>query len=224
MYVDTFYAIDFDRCLGSVDACFGLLQDVLHDYKPVAVNEIEKAKEHVALTGETFLVFDYLKSIVPEEELEEIVREFTRRAQSVPGSLLEQGASEFIEWLKDTERAFGIITHGETKWQELKIVAAGLGDLPRLITTSNKKAEYIAKWQNDNKQFTVDSSLSGGLEIVADRVVLADDRMVAFEGLPLEAKGYWVVREVEVKSFQAGQLADNVTRVDYVDGIIAYEQ
>ncbi len=222
--VDTFYAVDFDRCLGNVDACFGLLQEVITDLTDVDMSELMVARRHVEATGETFLVFDYLASITTPENGERIESEFIRRGQASAGSLLEPGARELIDWLTTAEKEFGIITHGEQRWQIAKIKAAGLGDMPRMIASHKNKAAFVASWQNDQGSFDIAASVFNGDPVHADHVVLIDDRAVAFEGLPAQARGYWVVIDGDVKPFQEGSLPAHVTHIERISDIISYEK
>lgn len=222
--VDTFYAVDFDRCLGNVDACFGLLQSVIVDMTDVDISELLAARSHVEATGETFLVFEYLGSITTPQNAQAIESEFIRRGMAHPGSLLEPGARELLDWLATDKRQYGIITHGETRWQIAKIHAAGLGDLPRMIASHKNKAAFVASWQDGESGYVIDENVFGGESVRADHVVLIDDRAVAFEGLPVSARGYWVVIDGVVKPFQQGELPANVTQVQHINDIITYEK
>lgn len=222
--VDTFYAIDFDRCLGNVDACHGLLQEVISDKKLVDVGEFSRAREHVRTTGETFLVFEYLRKVGSPENVQGITDEFIRRGQATSGRLLESGAQELIDWLRAAHKNFGIITHGEHEWQVTKITAAGLGNVPRMVVGHRNKAQYIVSWQGDDGIFTISEELLEDSPISAREVVLIDDRALAFEGLPDAARGYWVVIDGEAQPFQQGTIPANVTEVHRISDIIDYEK
>src|SRR3990167_9086668 len=97
------------------------------------------------------------------------------------------GARELIELLTNRDEHFGVITYGGAVWQQVKMQAAGIDSIPHIITSQKNKGILISQWAEEG-------CVPNELECVPfDKVILVDDKVICFNGFPLEnAKGYQV--------------------------------
>lgn len=192
--INTFYVIDFDRCLGDVDVNFNLLKKTVHELSIIDDTSFQLARDKAEASGISFSVFEYIKRTNPNVNLDAIETAFIKSASKTPEGLLLPGAIELIKFLQRTNRDFCIMSCGDERWQRAKIVASGLGNLKRVIVTNPKKGEYISEWLNSkNSKFTIPAKLFyDDKSKQADEVVLVDDKAIAFEGLPVGTRGYLV--------------------------------
>jgi hypothetical protein len=219
--IDTFYIIDFDRCLGSVDASFSLLASIIEEMGVVASDVFQKARAETEAKGISFTVFGFLKEYTTDEATQTVVDEFVHRGHAQKDSLLEAGARHFIDWLDDKKRQYGIMSYGDPIWQPTKIVAAGLGSIPRQIINDPYKAHEIATWYDQNDEQYHLPEVFGGY--ISRTIVLIDDKASAFDNLPAGTRGYWVLKNGIALPFQAGPVPPAIITVDQIDKIIDYE-
>lgn len=221
--VENFYVIDFDRCLGNVDASFSLLQSIIGEMGLVSADEFAKVRADTEARGESFTVFGYLKDYTTDEITQRVVDEFMRRGKdATSGSLLEAGAQEFVSWLDENHKHYGIMSYGDRIWQSTKIAASGLGKIACMIVDNPKKAGVITTWRNDvNGQYELPQVFGG---YTTNEIVLIDDKATAFDNLPEGTRGYWVVKDGHPLAFQNGAVPSVVTRVEQIDQIIDLEQ
>jgi hypothetical protein len=225
--IDKYFVVDFDRCLGSVDASFGLLKDVVDELNlPVNSLTLQRASDEADSRGESFSVFQFIKQNYPNViNFDAIESSYIERASSNPRALHEPGAQQLINALKNSKSAFCIMSYGEVHWQMVKIRAAGFGDIPVDIIDTKYKAEQIAKWYDQQADFFIipETYFSDNLSRNAKEVVLIDDKASAFSNMPIGVRGYWVRNPSKLYAFQEGELPDSVQTVASVDEIIALE-
>lgn len=224
----TFWAIDFDRCIGNVDRLYGLLEEVVAEIAPLNVTQLEAARKEVELSGGSFDVLGYLRDIkkIDQATYEQVLRTFLERARSVRQQLLEPGAEVLFAYLEECNVPYAIVSYGNPLWQRLKIQAVGYGALPIYITDYPEKGKLIAGWHdNFSGRFTIPPDITGSDVLVVDNVVLVDDKAKAFDGLPLAARGYWVKPLFgELLRSQQGSVPEWVISVRGLEAIIELEK
>lgn len=221
--LDILYAIDFDRCLGDIDKSFNLLIDVLREYNPVVADNITSSRYEVEATGGSFNPYSQLR-LEQGLRMKDIRVRYIEKAKTI--HITEDGAHSLINYLKYSGKKFCIISYGDEEWQRLKIEAAGFGDLPILIVDSPMKAEIIASWHGDSGEFNVPAGCFADSKSQSVReVVLIDDKVVSFAGLPRGARGYWVSNDKAKKTqVQELDLPEDVVRVSGLRDIVAAER
>lgn len=221
--VKAFWAIDFDRCIGSVDTLYGLFEEIIGE-KTAVVNiaDLEITRQKLEVAGGSFDMLSYIQQALRDETLyQDIIQEFLARAAQKHETLLEPGVHELFEFLRRQKIPHGIVSYGHYEWQSLKIAAVGYGTMPYLILDHSKKGEVIAGWQT-TAGFQIPVAL-GGANLMSQSVVLVDDKAVSFTGLPDKARGYWV-RPETLLSFQEGSVPPSVTIVDTLLTIVTIEE
>ena len=157
-------------------------------------------------------------------DLNLIKNTYFERAILLKDRLLEPGAIELLDFLLTTSRNFCIMSYGDKGWQDLKILSAGLGDLPRLIVSSHKKGPLIANWFDKSScQYIIPKGcFSDNNPRITHTIILIDDKISAFNGLPDNARGYLVMGSANrVRSI--GRVSSRVKRVNRIDEIISLE-
>jgi len=222
--VDTFYAIDFDRTLGDVNANFDLLANYLHEHGVMDKDELMAHRKAEEARGESFSVLGYLRRHHSDTlDYEKFARGYQIVAAEHPGSLLIPGALEFLQWLEESGRAYGVVSYGNRDWQTLKIEASGLAAIPRIIVDTPRKSELFQSWQQPDGTFHLPRQLArGGSEIAAKTLVLIDDKLSAFDAMPPGERGYWLRTWSQQKDVPA-MLPEKIVMVDSFDEIRAFE-
>ncbi|MEI7689922.1 MAG: hypothetical protein WCI79_03095 [Candidatus Saccharibacteria bacterium] len=220
--IDRFFVVDFDRCIGNVDATFGLLKDVLDDLSIMSREDIQQARSQVEEQDKSFDAIEYVASSIPGVDLLLVKRRYIELAAQDQGSLLEPGAKEFIDYLKESNSKFCIMSYGNDFWQRLKIIATGFGDESVAIVGNKYKAGFIAGWKNSQTgYFDIPGSyFADGKGRTAREVILVDDKPIAFEGLPIGARGYLVQGSVKIHQSDVCELPPSVEQVVRVNEII----
>lgn len=224
--IDTFYAIDFDRCLGNFEATMSLVNAIAEDMSALSAENLTKANDEVKASGRSFMILKYLKDNDPDLDLDAVQKEFIRRAQVSPKSLLEPGAIELIDYLRSKNYQHCIMTFGDEAWQNTKVVAAGLHNTTTLVVSHDRKSHIISKWQDrTTSKFTIPGEcFTSKAPKLATEVVLIDDKPSAFIGLSEDALGYLVSREKIISSAPLIKLSRNVTQVASLKEIIDLEK
>ena len=123
------------------------------------------------------------------------------------------GANQLLTFLQQQAIAHGILTYGQADWQQAKILAAGLANLPVLVTDQTDKGTLIASWRQVSGAYQLPPELGGQ---IAEQIMLVDDHDYSFEGLPTEALGLYCGIDSEVK------LSANVHRISNLSEIEDY--
>lgn len=225
MIIDKYYVVDFDRCLGSVDASFALLTDIVSKLGAIDRQTMQIARDKVESRHESFSVFEYVKEAQPALDFGAIESEYIRRVAENPSSLQEPGASEFIDYLKASGAYFCIMSYGDPHWQAVKIRAAGFGDVHIELVSSARKSNYISEWyESDTGRFLVPGSyFDDKMARSAGEVVLVDDKPSAFSDLPPNVRGYWVSHPDSPHAIWQGDEQQSVQTISRIDEIIALE-
>lgn len=223
--IDTFFVLDFDRCLGDYEANVRLIKEVINDLSVIDGQAFQKSHDETKANGISFRVLDYLKENDPDIDLDIIQSVYTERAQAAPGSLLESGANEFMEFLRLANHSFCIMSYGDTSWQTTKITAAGFGEITKVIVPNEHKGLHITEWFDENSgHFIIPKEyFSDGISKKAREVVLIDDKVKAFKGLHQNARGYLLQSISRIYASPQGKSLTSVKRVTRLDEIIEHE-
>lgn len=190
----TYWCLDFDRCLGDVDALFGHYVSALARYGHVTADELMVARRQVEATEGSFDLIGFVRQVesITDEQLSLIDEAFIDEAKK-DSAVLRPGATALLAFLAaEHPDAFGIMTFGNPHWQLLKIKAAGLSDVPCLIAPSPHKAREIATWYDEpSRCYFLPESLVRSQSAI-DEVVLVDDKLVAFHDMHAQTRGYWI--------------------------------
>lgn len=181
-----FYLLDLDFTLFKTrEASMILIDEVSRQYPDVA-RLIEARLEEYAITGVSFAIRDQIVGQIGEQHMQTIENRYIERAQAT--NVLFDGAHEIMHFISEHGSRYAILTYGSVRGQTMKIRAAKLDHVPFLVTDHKMKGELIASWLQDGV-FMIPEQLGGG---EADEVVLVDDRVFSFKGLPEQTRGYWV--------------------------------
>ncbi|MCX6728760.1 MAG: hypothetical protein NTV39_03260 [Candidatus Saccharibacteria bacterium] len=224
--IDTFFVVDFDRCLGNIEGSFDILKEVVHDLGIVDRQIFKSMREEVESNGLTFSALEQITNHYPSVNLDDIEKLYYERARLEPDNLLEPGAINFINFLRKTNRNFCIMSFGDKRWQTIKISSSGIGNVPTAIVRSTKKSEYIQEWLSPiSGKFQIPKKFfADNVAKTSNEVVLIDDKISAFKNLPKEARGYYVsVSSSGYGPKQPDPLPMGVKQVVHIDEIITYE-
>ena len=184
--IETFFVVDFDRCLGNIEGSFDILKEVIHDLGVIDRQIFKLMRDEVESNGLTFSALEQITKRFPSVNVDDIEKLYLERTNLEPDNLLEPGAMEFINYLRNTNQDFCIMSFGDKRWQTIKIQSSGIGVVPMIIVENIKKSDYIRKWQDPKsgkflipKQFFADNKSR-----MSNEVVLIDDKISAFEKLP----------------------------------------
>lgn len=223
--VPRFWAVDFDRCLADTRALYELFVEILEMQKLTQAVRLQQARQAVEQSGGSFDLLSHLldEGIVNDGQLCDVERVYCERAQASSRSLLTDGASEFLAYLRRSQQPAGIVSYGDPRWQRLKIIASGLGDMPHMIVPYTQKGREIATWYSKaHRAFRVPIDLAWP-ETYAEEVVLIDDKASAFDGLPAQARGYWLLKKEGMLVSQRGAVPSSVVHVEQFMQIMARE-
>lgn len=184
--MSTFYLIDFDFTLFKTHQGSTIFIEELAKAHPDEAFDIEQRVAESLVTGISFAIRDATAELIGEQETRAIETRYIERGKNQ--SLLFDGAHELMEAINNSGERFGILTYGSKAGQTMKVHAAQLSHVPFLVTDQKQKGAFIAEWWG-GERFTIPDELGGG---EADEIVLIDDRLFSFEGLPAHARGYWV--------------------------------
>lgn len=223
--IETFYLLDYDRCLGDYEANFELAKKIVDETTNVSGEEFHAAHDSIKVGGVSFRILEYLAEKDPDFIQGSFMNEYIRRAGLKPGCLLEPGAVQFIDSLRVSGHHFCIMSFGDKDWQRTKITGAGLGDMVRLIVSTEHKGRYIGEWfDEETSHFIVPGEcFSDGESRKAKEVVLIDDKLKAFDGFHPKARGYLLQSVARIYISPQGKVPKNVKRVTRLDEIIEHE-
>ncbi len=188
---ETFYAIDFDRCLSDTYKLDTVFYEVVDEHKDVDGDKLRSERRHIEDSGGSFDEVQALQKQIGTSALLDFFDTFIERAREK--DMLSDGARELIDALEARDKPFGIVSYGGPEWQRIKMQASGVENIPTLITNHKKKGAIIKSWQQQDNRFLVPADLTTTDEpITVDTVVLMDDKATAFSELPPGARGYWI--------------------------------
>lgn len=218
-----FFAIDFDRCLTKGEAFALLMMEVLDELGIISFVDLNEIKNIVEAKGGTFQILTYLRDHgYLDKRKEGLVSELFRdKARAKRHDLVAEDADLLFRYLQDNKILHAIISYGENDWQELKIEAAGFENVPHQIVSHPRKSDELRSWLDDGK-FHLPPIFGGA---TADRVVLIDDKAIAFDALPSHVRGYWMrAKDGSLLPSQQGTVPDTVTTVYDFKSVIEKEK
>lgn len=188
---NTFFAIDFDRCLSDTDRLDVIFYEVVEKNPRLDSSHLKALREEIESKGGSFDQITELQKILNPEELNELFETFIIEGKK--HDLLAYGARDFLTILDEQHIDYGIVSFGHPDWQTVKIKASGLSQVPAYIIDHPYKGELIKSWQDGEGRFHIPSALTvTEVPMNAETIVLLDDKAGAFQNLPKEARGYWV--------------------------------
>jgi hypothetical protein len=223
--INRLYLVDFDRCLGNIDASFRLLKSVAADNKKIDTQKLQIAYDMAEESGQSFSVLDYIRQNYPKINLDAISKGYLNRAKPMPSCLLEFGADKLLDFLVSSNLDFCIMSCGENIWQNLKIEAAGLGDVPRVIVATSQKSQIVGNWRKSpsGNRLVPGEYFKDGKSKEVKEIILIDDKIVAFEAMPANCRGYLVQYPQNSRRFYSGSLPFFVKSIHRIDEIIELE-
>jgi FMN phosphatase YigB (HAD superfamily) len=185
---NTFYLLDLDRTLFDTPLFTDNILSLVAEYDVQVAQELAHNVADTFARGGSFAIREEIALRLGEEKTARIEAKVLEKADAE--SLFLDGAQEALSYIAETpELQAGILTYGEPKGQTMKLQAAQLTGLPHLITDSREKGSLIRSWRKDNGDYQLPEVLSA---VPAAHVVLVDDRLISFQGLPDDARGYWL--------------------------------
>ena len=194
--VNEFYVLDLDRCLLDTEKLQALLVVVLKRDLGIESHEMNIVRRKVEQSGGSFDTASYVMGFLDKQGEDgpalwhSIKQRFIDEAQKE--DMLLPYARQFIYELRLRKRKYGIVTFGGDMWQSVKIAAAGLDDVPHLITHELEKGRLLASWQRKDGTFLLPRQVAGK-KLYAKRLVFVDDKPVSFVGLPSGITGVWAI-------------------------------
>jgi len=202
--IDKYFVVDFDRCIGNIDASFKILSDVAHGLSIVDKQLFMSMRSEAESEGKPFSALEYLKENYPSVDSNKIKNMYLKQAQVQPNNLLEPGAKEFLDYFYSTNQNFCIMSFGDKRWQSTKIIGAGITNVTVKIVPNRIKSNYIRKWLDSKsgkfvipKEYFLDNKAKE-----ASEVVLIDDKVMAFNDLPKGARGYIILGSSSLQTKQ----------------------
>jgi len=241
IYKDTLVLIDGDRTTLNTDNLQRELTKVIvrFGYSPETVKAKiaeAKARDGIYSPLDTLCIDDEYrvwdkKSLVGEAEVRaqsEMLQRVTSAfipVESMKDRNLMPDAYIFLDELVKSGVDFGIFTRGFKAWQHLKLMAAGIDDIPTKYTKDSHKYAYINSCL-DGDEFVI----SNFDEFEGRRyktVVAIDDKISNLEGLAMEAVGVHVLpddRTIKdpLSVERTSEQPSNVLRVIGMRGVSAY--
>jgi hypothetical protein len=218
---DEIWILDFDRCLGS-EVLYEHAEAALEQLSLPAKDRIVAARSGVEGEGGSFDVISYL-----EQDDASLRDEFLKIFEGIVSANDAQiyrnaGATDLLDYLQTENITHMILTYGGVAWQEAKLKAAALDNLPYIVVDSKMKGDKISSWyQAPDKMFFI--PFPDGSIRRSSSLCLVDDKAVAFTGLPEQARGYWLRSEKMLKS-QQGEVPPSVVTVDSLHDIVHLER
>lgn len=188
------YVLDLDRTLVDTDKFVELLSVSLkqqgHDGNSL-VDKIEKAR-----ISENDINVEKAVESLGIGVWESVKKYFLE--QSKEKNFLFEDAEIFLQNLKYQDLPHIILTFGISEaWQQLKLITAGLEDIPAIVSTSRKKSKTINSWRSEKGIYAP----PGFSELSADKIILIDDRPGAFLEITSSSfKGYLLDRQSNLMS------------------------
>ncbi|MGB3023712.1 MAG: hypothetical protein WBB39_02790 [Candidatus Saccharimonadales bacterium] len=190
-YVHTLI-VDLDRCL--IDS--NVMQRALEDaYVRVVGSEatlLRQIEQVVSQSGGSFDMVTALSEQVTTEQLSDIKQRFLDAIQ-YDEAIYETGAKQFLRTLRDQQKPFFIMTYGGEEWQNWKMAAAHVLDVPHIILGSKDKGVYITNhYDAFGSCYAFDDIAMHEGPWYTQSLTLLDDKAISFSGLNApRSNGYW---------------------------------
>jgi hypothetical protein len=225
IYTDTFFVLDFDRCIGDTDGIQAVLEKVLLQETGILPSLLSASRTQIESTGRTFDTIRHVQALLSEagnpvswEHLREALI-----AEASSADLLLPDARNLLRKLQDSNLAYGIITYGiEEAWQLTKLELTGLLDVPHLVTRIETKGELLSGWKQPDGSFIVPPALSKDfVPKQVSKLIFLDDKAKSFWSMPSGVEGVHIVAPGGNNlPSQQGELPSHVTDVIGIGGAI----
>lgn len=225
MYNDTYFVLDFDRCIGDTNGIQALLEQVLEQETGIHPDKLATTRQQIEAAGHTFETIRHVKALLKTEgssvEWEHIRQKLLERSKNV--DLLLPGAHDLLTLLQERGLPHGIITYGvEEAWQLTKLELAGLLNIPYLVTHIEAKGELLTGWKRKDGLFLVPPALTADfISLSVKQIIFLDDKAKSFRGIPAGVRGVHIEAPGGNKlPAQQGDLPSGVTSVTGIPGAI----
>ena len=221
---ETFYAIDFDRCLSDTHKLDTVFYEVVDEQENVDGDALRSERKYIEDSGGSFDEVVALQKQIGSSALVDFFDTFVERARE--RDMLSDGARELLDALVANDKLFGIVSYGGEQWQRIKMRASQVEDIPTLITAQKEKGKLFRSIQQEDKTFLIPAELiTTGSPVVAQSLVFMDDKAIAFTDYPTEnARGYWVQSPSHpLLLSQRGTVPDNVRVAQGLREVISFE-
>jgi hypothetical protein len=220
-----FYVIDLDRTLVNTERLYEVLEFVLERDTDVSVQQLKEEREVIEANGDSFVMTNTLRRLLEDANSavswQQVQQAFIREAQRID-DVLEPYAAELLQLLNDKQLPYGIITFGSEAWQLAKIEAAGLLDVPHLVTRIKEKGQLLTGWKHSENTFIIPPAMTRDFTpLTVDSIIFLDDKAVSFNDMPTRVRGVFVKSPTrELLDSQRGTLPPSVETVIGLNGAI----
>lgn len=231
--VDDYFLLDFDRVLGNTPNLFELLLETARESGSEEIaDQLKQAYGEATTNTSSLSVARFLQENSDNPDLlDEIKEDFLKNAWEGYSDLTMPGTGDFIDYLSRKGVPYGILSFGDPKWQEMKIAAAGLDNIPQMIVDTKHKAKVAAEWF-DGSDFIIPRQLTpssvGNIALKAEHVVVVDDKLDAFKDMGVQMRGYLVNPNTslpqEVEKVTSLNLGERLVATQNLTGVIAVEE
>lgn len=223
-FENTFFVLDFDRCLGNTDKAHETLLSVIEAETGIDTSQLQTTKQEIEAVGSAFDTIEYVTAALAQrgkkswQQVREVYIE-TAKQQGI----LEPQAEELLELLDARQIPYGVLTFGKEAWQLTKLEAAGLVErgVPFEITRIEHKGKILTGWKHGD-EFIVPPAMTRDFEpLHAESIVFLDDKPRSFIGMPVGVHGVCVrPTDIQLKPSQQGALPPGVDEVQGLAGAI----
>lgn len=187
-----FYALDLDKTLIDTDKLYDVLDIALERHTAINLDDLRKERTAIEMYGESFDTIGRIQQLLTETRSsvswQEIQQSFVAEAQK--NEVLEPYAAELLKILDDRNLAYGIITFGHETWQHTKMKAAGLVNVPRIVTEIKEKGQILTSWKQTDGSFIIPPAMSHDrIPLHVNSVVFLDDKAISFKDIPEGVRG-----------------------------------
>jgi len=192
----SFQLVDLDRVIFDTARFVAALTEVIRQTEPELSALLQEQFDSAYAKEETFFLLRYLRHTKGNDWFENLAHTI----------ITEHGVEEFIlpgarERLAPAARGegdmnIGIITYGDVIDQRLKLKMLGFEHVPTYFADTPDKAWLIRSWKQPDGRFQLPDEFGGG---IAETIILEDDKLRAFDGLPEGAFGVWITQHPDAK-------------------------
>lgn len=207
---NTLYILDMDRTLTDVGE-FMLVVEKAVEGTEIDFEEILDRQKGAEQQGFSYDPMEFIDSYGPQ--VSDLFQQKFVELAEVDKVLFPDGA-RFLGKLKDQNLKHIVLTQGFKKWQELKLRASKLDQLPYIVTPNSEKGFVIEDWINQSGHLVP----PGFEQLEASSGVLVDDKLAAFMSLPDICDGYLINRAGRDLKF-ADELPENIKVIDSLDQV-----
>lgn len=224
-FTDTFFVLDFDRCIGDTDKIHDILWRVIESETGIQTADMQAVKNIMESKDYSFDTAEYVaKELLRRKSgqtWQQVRDVFVSTAQLQ--DVLEPRAADLLDLLDSRKIPYGILTYGKEAWQLTKLEAAGLvgRGVPFEITLIEHKGKILTGWKH-GAEFIVPPALTRDfLPLRAQNIVFLDDKPRSFVGIPARVRGICVrPARYPLLPSQRGDLPEGVEEVRGIKGAI----